>query len=408
MKKIILFEGDIETQGYFSIQMKKELERLGHPVYLYDLKSPWKSSMEMLAFIEKGNTVVLSFNFHGMSMEPQFLDEEGTYIWDALEIPCYNILADHPYYYYQLLEARPKQYVQLSIDRGHEEFMKRFFPEVKLGPFLPLGGTELREILRTSEKDGVPCDLQPEHVNSCRPIAEREIDVIFTGNYADPARFEKYITRLGDEYTQFYFEMIHDLLENPQQTVEEVVERYLRREIPSVSEEELKETMQNITFIDLYIRYYARGQVVRALADAGVKVHVFGDKWDELVCEHPENLINGDSLYSEECLYQIQNSKISLNVLPWFRKGPHDRIFNTMLNGAVCLTDSNPYLDEMLTDGENCVKYSLKNPQEMAKRVISLLKDTERLQKIADEGYELAGSHTWAARMQEFSKWLEE
>ena len=408
MKKIILFEGDIETQGYFSIQMKKELERLGHPVYLYDLKSPWKSSMEMLAFIEKGNTVVLSFNFHGMSMEPQFLDEEGTYIWDALEIPCYNILADHPYYYYNLLEARPKQYVQLSIDRGHEEFMKRFFPEVKLGPFLPLGGTELRKILRTSEKDGVPCDLQPEHVNSRRSIAEREIDVIFTGNYADPARFEKYITRLGDEYTQFYFEMIHDLLENPQQTVEEVVERYLRREIPSVSEAELKETMQNITFIDLYIRYYARGQVVRALVDAGVKVHVFGDKWDELVCEHPENLINGDSLYSEECLYQIQNSKISLNVLPWFRKGPHDRIFNTMLNGAVCLTDSNPYLDEMLTDGEKCVKYSLKNPQEMAKRVISLLKDTERLQKIADEGYELAGSHTWAARMQEFSKWLEE
>ncbi len=406
MKKIILFEGDIETQGYFSIQMKKELESLGHPVYLYDLKSPWKSSMEMLAFIEKGNTIVLSFNFHGMCMEPQFLDEEGTYIWDALEIPCYNILADHPYYYYKLLEARPKQYVQLSIDRGHETFMKRFFPEVKLGPFLPLGGTELSEILCTSEKDGIPCDLSQERLDSRRPVSERKIDVIFTGNYAAPARFEKYITRLGDEYTEFYYEIIHDLLANPQQTVEEVVERYLRREIASVSEEELKETMQNITFIDLYIRYYVRGQVVCALVDAGVKVHVFGDKWDELVCEHPENLINGDSLYSEECLYQIQDSKISLNVLPWFRRGPHDRIFNTMLNGAVCLTDSNPYLDEMLSDGVNCVKYSLEKPEEIAQRVISLLQDEELLQEIADAGYELACSHTWAARMQEFSDYL--
>ena len=141
--------------------------------------------------------------------------------------------------------------------------------------------------------------------------------------------------------------------------------------------------------------------------DAGVKVQVFGDKWDELVCEHPENLINGDSLYSEECLYQIQNSKISLNVLPWFRRGPHDRIFNTMLNGAVCLTDSNPYLDEMLVDGLNCVKYSLENPDETAHRVISLLKDAEQLQKIADEGYKLACAHTWAARMREFSAWLE-
>lgn len=430
MKKIILFEGDIETQGYFSIQMKKELERLGHPVYLYDLKSPWKSSMEMLAFIEKGNTIVLSFNFHGMCMEPQFLDEKGTYIWDGLEIPCYNILADHPYYYYQRLAEAPKNYIQLSIDQGHEAFMKRFFPEVKLGPFLPLGGTELAEIVRTSEKDGIPCELLPERVCSRRPIAEREIDVIFTGNYADPARFEKYITRLGDEYTQFYYEIIDDLLENPQQTVEEVVERYLRREIPEVTEAELKETMQNITFIDLYIRYYARGQVVRALVDAGVKVHVFGDKWNELVCEHPENLINGDSLYSEECLYQIQNSKISLNVLPWFRGGPHDRIFNSMLNGAVCLTDSNPYLDEMLVgecDGTsmpaenrdeaslwaeatapvNCIKYSLTDPEEMAERVIRLLSNPEKMQKIADAGYELACSHTWAARMGDFSELLE-
>ena len=440
MKKIILFEGDIETQGYFSIQMKKELERLGHPVYLYDLKSPWKSSMEMLAFIEKGNTIVLSFNFHGMCMEPQFIDEEGIYIWDAFGIPCYNILADHPYYYYKLLEGRPQQYIQISIDRGHEAFMKRFFPEVKLGPFLPLGGTELADILRTSEKDGIPCELLPERVDSRRPIAEREIDVIFTGNYADPARFEKYITRHGDEYTQFYYEMIHNLLEHPQQTVEDVVERYLRREIPDVTEAQLKETMQNITFIDLYIRYYARGQVVRALVDAGVKVHVFGDKWDELECNHPENLINGDSLYSEECLYQIQNSKISLNVLPWFRSGPHDRIFNTMLNGAVCLTDSNPYLDEMLvgecggtflpaekrdeaslsaekrdeaslsagaTAAVNCIKYSPANPEQMAEHVIRLLADTEKLQKIADVGYRLAQEHTWAARMCEFSKWLE-
>lgn len=407
MKKIILFEGDIETQGYFSIQMKKELERLGHPVYLYDLKSPWKSSMEMLAFIEKGNTIVLSFNFHGMCMEPQFVDEDGIYIWDALGITCYNILADHPYYYYERLKTCPENYVQLSIDKGHEAFMRRFFPEVQMGPFLPLGGTELSELLKTSEKDGIPCLLSDARINSRRPICEREIDVVFTGNYAHPSRFEKYITRLGDEYTAFYYEMIHDLIANPQQMVEEVVERYLRREIPEVTEKELKETMQNITFLDLYIRYHARGEVVRALVDAGVRVHVFGDKWDELECNHPENLIDGDSLYSEECLYQIQNSKISLNVLPWFRRGPHDRIFNTMLNGAVCLTDSNPYLDEFLSDGENCLAFSLRKPQEMAERIKELLADDVRLQKIADAGYKLAQEHTWAMRMRRFSRWVE-
>ena len=333
MKKLILFEGDIETQGYFSGQMKKELLRLGYDVYLYDLKKSWKSTGEMLRFLEKGNTMLLSFNFHGMCQEPQFLDENGTYIWDALDVKCCNILADHPYYYYKLLAQRPRNYCQLSIDKNHEAFMRRFFPEVELGPFLPLGGTQI------------------DHP-ALKKMPERSMDVVFTGNYASPSRFEKYITRLGDEYTAFYYEMIDSLLADPSQTVEAVVEHFLRREIPQVTEAELKETMQNITFLDLYVRYKTRGEVVKTLVDAGIKVHVFGDKWNELPCERPENLINGDSLFSEECLEKIRDSRISLNVLPWFKLGAHDRIYNTMLNGAVCLTDTNPYLDGILRDGE--------------------------------------------------------
>ena len=78
-----------------------------------------------------------------MCQEPQFLDENGTYIWDALDVKCCNILADHPYYYYKLLAQRPRNYCQLSIDKNHEAFMRRFFPEIELGPFLPLGGTQI-------------------------------------------------------------------------------------------------------------------------------------------------------------------------------------------------------------------------------------------------------------------------
>lgn len=391
MKKIILFEGDIETQGYFSIQMKKELERLGHPVFLYDLRKPWESSMHMLAFIEKGNTIVLSFNFHGMCGEPQFLDENGTYIWDALGIMCYNILADHPYYYYKLLAARPKHYCQLSIDKNHEAFMRRFFPEVPLGPFLPLGGTQLYR----------------EQNKGIKPIADRTMDIVFTGNYASPQRFVKYITRLGDEYTAFYYEMIDELLRHPMRTVEEVVEEYLRREIADVTEEQLGETMQNITFLDLYVRYTVRGEVVKALVDGGMKVHVFGDKWNELTCNHPENLINGDSLFSEECLEKISDSKLSFNVLPWFRAGAHDRIFNTMLNGSVCVTDSNPYLDEFLSDGENCVMYDLCDIPSLVQKVRETLSCEDRMQDIADRGRKLAGAHTWASRMDALSAWIE-
>ena len=387
MKKLILFEGDIETQGYFSGQMKKELLRLGYDVYLYDLKKPWKSTGEMLRFLEKGNTMLLSFNFHGMCQEPQFLDENGKYIWDALDVKCCNILADHPYYYYKLLAQRPRNYCQLSIDKNHEAFMRRFFPEIELGPFLPLGGTQISH---------------PE----LKKMPERSMDVVFTGNYASPSRFEKYITRLGDEYTAFYYEMIDSLLTDPSQTVEAVVEHFLRREIPQVTEAELKETMQNITFLDLYVRYKTRGEVVKTLVDAGIKVHVFGDKWNELPCERPENLINGDSLFSEECLEKIRDSRISLNVLPWFKLGAHDRIYNTMLNGAVCLTDTNPYLDGILRDGENCRLFSLTRKEELPDIVRSLLADPAKMEQITEAGLKTGLQNTWAQRMDQLDPWL--
>lgn len=54
-----------------------------------------------------------------------------------------------------------------------------------------------------------------------------EHGVVFTGIMPQPSRFEKYITRLGDEYTAFYYEMIDSLLADPSQTVEAVVEHFL-------------------------------------------------------------------------------------------------------------------------------------------------------------------------------------
>lgn len=418
MKKIIMFEGDIETQGYFSRQMKAALEQLGHAVYLYDLRKPWQSSTEMIRFIEKGNTVVLSFNFHGICQEPQFMDENGMYIWEGLSIPVCNILADHPYYYYNLLAQRPPLYYQCSIDGAHQRFMERFFPEVARGPFLPLAGTKLSRAKRAGEEERcqevviggekgrkIPFEAI---VKQNKPIWERPIDVLFTGNYASPERFEPYITRLGEEYTLFYYEIINDLLANPMQNVEDVVERYMRREIPEVTEEELKQTMQNITFIDLYIRYKVRGQVVQTLVDSGIKVHVFGDKWDELPVLHPENLVDGDSLYSEECLAYTCESKICINVLPWFKEGGHDRIYNTMLNGAVLLTDSNPWLSDYLREDENCKIFDLTKLEELPQMVRALLEQPEQMQQIAQKGLQDAKDHTWHKRMEVFHTWVEQ
>ncbi len=381
MKKIMLFEGDIETQGYFSIQLAEAFQKMGHQTFIYDLSRPWNSSERFFRFFERGNTALVNFNFHGMSGEDYFLDENDRMMWDALDIPSYNIVVDHPMYYHHFLEKVPRGYHHISIDRNHEKYMERFFPKIRRGPFLPLAGAELNP-----NKSYVPAQY-------------RRYDVTMVGNYTPPAQFERYITRIDDEYTEFYYGMIDDLLENPMRTIEEVAQEHILREIPETTEEELKTVMSKLTFIDLYVRFKTRGEAVKALAEADIKVNVFGGGWDKLSCNKPENLIIGGSLDSVGCLKKLCQSKISLNVMPWFRDGAHDRIFNSMLNGALCLTDSSVYLDEILHDKTDCRIYSTSHLDELPDMVYNLLANPPRLQEIIDNGYQLAkAGHTWEHR----------
>ena len=108
MKKLIFFVGDIETQGYFSLQIAEAMQEIGHEVFIYDLSKPWGSTEKFFPFFERGNTALINFNFHGMSGEEYFLDENGTMMWDALSIPSYNIVVDHPMYYHHFLEKVPQ------------------------------------------------------------------------------------------------------------------------------------------------------------------------------------------------------------------------------------------------------------------------------------------------------------
>lgn len=390
MKKIMLFEGDIETQGYFSIQLAEAFQKMGHQTFIYDLSRPWNSTERFFRFFERGNTVLVNFNFHGMSGEYYFLDENDRMMWDALDIPSYNIVVDHPMYYHHFLEKVPGGYHHISIDRNHEKYMERFFPNIRRGPFLPLAGAELNP-----NKSYVPAQY-------------RRYDVTMVGNYALPSHFERFITRIDDEYTEFYYGMIDDLLDNPTRTLEEVAQEHILREIPEATEEELKKVMSKLTFIDLYIRYKTRGEAVKTLADAGIKVNIFGGGWEKLSCEKPENLIIGGSLDSVGCLKKLCQSKISLNVMPWFRDGAHDRIFNSMLNGALCLTDSSVYLDEILHDKTDCRIYSTAHLEELPDMVYGLLANPPRLQEIIDNGYKLAkAGHTWEHRAEVLHKLIE-
>ncbi len=379
--KIILFTKGIETLWFFSEQMGKTFEELGYEVFYFDQCKEERSLYYLTLFAEPYKTAAVSFNFDGCAGEDYFIPAEGVSYFDVHNILFINIVVDHPFYYHKFRPYLPQNYIQLSIDHEHEAYLRRFFPEIKQGPFLPLAGTGLWK------KEEMP------------GWDERPYDVVFTGNYNPPSIFHEAIHRHGDEYANFYYDIIRDLLEHPDKSMDATILEHIDRDVEDVDEAGRKETMPNMIFIDLYVRHYMRGEVVKTLADNGIKVYCFGSAWDQLPCQHPENIVNGKVLDSLGCLQQISRSKVSLNVMPWFKDGAHDRIFNSMLNGAVSISDGSRYLSKALKDGEDYLQYDLANLQELPEKVKDILSHREKWEFVRQHGYETARKHhTWAER----------
>ena len=269
MKKIVMFEGGVETLAYFSKQMAEQFVKMGYAVFFYNLKDEKGSAKRLRKFIKPGETVMITFNFQGLEKEDGVYSEKSGYVWDEYKIPCYNIAADHPYYYDNRLHDLPKGYHHISIDRKQEAYFLKYYPEYQSFGFLPLAGTGLDGALEV-------------------PYEKRDIDVIMTGNYTPPSFFEQHINWINDEYAAFYRGIIEELLEKTDQTVEEAALRHCEREMGEVAPDDFRLVMHKMIFIDLYVRNYWRGMVIKTLAEAGITVDVIGKGWEELECSaHP-------------------------------------------------------------------------------------------------------------------------
>lgn len=383
IRKIVLFTHGIETLWYFSLELGKSFEKIGYEVFYFDQCETYDSFSRLLDFCEPKVTAAVSFNFDGCRGEDYMIDVHGINFFEAREIPFINIVVDHPFYYHKFLPFLPADYTQISIDKEHEAYLSRFFPDLKRGPFLPLAGTSL---WRGETLPGWD---------------ERPVNVVFTGNYTPPERFEKDIGRIDDEYTAFYHGIIDDFIGHPHLDMTNGIIRHLWEEVEDITEDGIRGIMPNMIMIDLYVRNYFRGEVVKHLVDAGIQVACFGSGWDNLNCRHPENIINGGLVDSASCLHELGRAKISLNVMPWFKDGAHDRVFNSMLNGAVCFTDWSRYLREELEDGKDVMFYELDALEELPERIQNLLEDRTCWEEIQSHAFQTAKErHTWADRAQ--------
>jgi hypothetical protein len=382
-KMIIYFTGVYDTLDLFTGELCAAFEAQGFSSYTYDASRQAESKAQLIGILDETRAqgtgcAVVTFNNLGYNLALP----DGRNLWEAYEVPYINILMDHPFHYEKPLRKAPKTAVVLCTDRNHVRYIRRFYKNIRQTDFLAHAGVELGS----------------RH----KPLAERGIDVLYAGalpiyTVADMIPDLTSIPEVdGQEMAQT---VLGELVHHPEKTTEQAVEEYISAVRNDITDDRLQEIIVKMRFIDSYATSFFREQAVRILVENGIRVTVYGTGWDQ--CEWSGNpyLTYGGKVLAPQILPLMNDSKIVLNTMTWFKAGAHDRIFNGMLAGAAVVTDDSTYIRHEFTDGKELSMFSLKNLASLPERVCGLFGHLDRAQEMADRGYVSAKeNHTWKSR----------
>ena len=380
--RIVLFYSDVESFNFFADQLDREFQRRGHETFIWDLRIPPAGNPHSAEFFREFalRKIDLAVCFDGIGSN----EENSIRIWDIHQTVVVNILMDPPFRFHPYLTNHPQRYLLFCCDFEHVAYVKKYFSDsVPYVLFMPHVGAANKE--------------------SASPIsfAKRKYDILFTATYYRPADHLKEAEKLCGGSAAMYT-LLQAVYKNLQQdsslTMEQAVLYTLQQKGISFETRFLLSLLRLTVPIDWAIRMYHRERIVSILADAGFDLYLLGRGWENHPSAGRTNVHRiADRIPYGETLSYMAQARVNLNVMPWFKAGTHDRIFNTLLQHSVPLTDTSLWLTQNFTDGEDIAFYDLDHSEQLPDIVSRLLTDTERSEAIIQKGYEkTAASLTWS------------
>lgn len=305
--------------------------------------------------------------------------EGGTFLMDLFGCPVFEIIVDPPYHYHDtFFESHMNNMYMRLLDEEYVAYCRTYYK-----PF----------------KD-IRMACLPGPTGEYRDYDKREIDVLFTGTLNCEEEQKNRIAELVPDWEwadEFYDLLIKVRIGHPEMTTVQAVIFLLEYMKIEYSDDLLKVMMSVFGMVsDYYVRAYYRRKIVTLLVDAGIRVHVAGNGWEDLYPVCPENLVLMGSVDFEKTADLIANAKILLNNMPSFKNGIHDRVLTAMQNGAVCVTDYSTYVDSHFQDGKELVFYRLEELEMLPRIIEQLLKNPDRAKKIAKRGQDkVQKEYTW-------------
>ena len=368
--------GLLEGPDYYTNRFICYLKQHSIDHYIANAQIPETyNSHELDEFASRDNVVMFAFNNVGLLLR----DSNNDNFWKAHNIPVFDYIVDHPRYFsHSMLDPACDLYV-FTLDKNHMDYIQKYYPKVKCAFFSPNGGTE---------------------INSRVDYYDRTIDVIYMGDCNSPYDSFPCIEAFPDNGKDFYNKTIEYMCSNPMEPTEAAIEWYAANN-HMVFDRNLLLQLNTLCAksIEQHVRRHFKLEGIKALDKAGVHVDIYGNAWMDKNYPFTDNITIHNRVKRDRLMNIIGQARISLCFIPWFKKGCSEKNFDSMLNGALCVTDKSEYLYENYKDGYNIVFFDLNNPDQMAADIKWLLDNPQEASIIARRGYETAKKHDdWDCR----------
>lgn len=377
MKHILIFAVKpvcYNSYLYFADSLARALTKAGCHVEIFSSEQEPPAAMER--FVGRSFDAVFDFN----SELPRLKMEEGSYFLDQIHAPFYDIILDHPLYHHDTLKQELSDFHVLCLDENHKNYIKDCYPHIASASLFPVTG-----------EDVAPTDSS---------YPKKELEVLFPGTYTDYREIENSIKTCPS----FLGELTKKLIDLMQEQPGLSQETALRHLLPSLEEAEIIEEtfplhMQACFLCDSYLRAYKREQLLLHLAKQNVPLTLCGNGFGKSPLAAFSHIQILEDVSFSDTFSLFRRSKITLNLLPEFKNGTHDRIYSSLLNHSLCLTDSSPLLKNQFKNGRDLVFYEYQNLDKLTEQIFDLLNSPNQLSEISQNGYfQAKENHSWQAR----------
>ena len=375
--RFILFYSGIESFNYFTDEIDIELQKLGHETFILDLRdannTPGHSLRDLYHFTKTPVDAAIGYDQMPVT-GPAYVE-----LWNDLNIPVISIFMDPPFRFGNYNRALPKAYLRFCCDVEHVTWCKRFCSETMPNVyFLPHGAT-------------VP-DKEPPSWNN------KKYDILFSGTYYKP---ESYIKTIREKYSGAVQKILLDAIEfmkaDPSFSFPSAVDRILSYADYNADDLTRLSVMESGEEADWFIRMYYREKVINSVLESGRDLWIVGRGWENYPeFNHPHLHHISERIPFADSLDIMADAKINLNVMPWYKDGTHDRVFNTLLRNSIPLTDPSTYLKEHFKNLDSIYYYKLTDLNMIPETIQEILDNPENTKVVIERGKSIVfEKYTW-------------